>query len=208
MLILSVGGMRTRPSHPCVLDCARSSSSLHVHCASRGEISLSPINRMEKSPRLRTNTKEDPWEPQFQRDIHKRIRLLFEVLRWQTSLCRFLANRLFVVLRPHFSHLAHVEFNNTTWAPFSPSPVTVPTEARTKAVYCPPLTLMPSPFVLLRCAETKKMSGSWFVLCLLVLSFLHSHRPLGENHPGGARHRDQRYTLLLPDALCGAASHL
>lgn len=77
-----------------------------------------------------------------------------------------------------------------------------------KQSICPPLTLMPSPFVLLRCAETKKMSGSWFVLCLLVLGFLHSHRPLGENHPGGARHRDQRYTLLLPDALCGAASHL
>lgn len=129
--------MKTRPSHPCVLDCARSSSSLHVHFASRGGISLSQINRMEKSPRLWTNTKEDPWEPQFQRDIHKRIRLLFDVLRWQTSLCRFLANRLFVVLRPHFSHLAHVEFNNTTWAPFSPSPVTVPTEAWTKAVYLP-----------------------------------------------------------------------
>lgn len=96
------GGMRNRPSHPCVLDCAHSSSSVHIHFGSRGEMSLSPINRMEKSPRLWTNKKEDPWELQFQRDIHKHIRLLFEVLRWQTSLCRFLANRLFVVLWPHF----------------------------------------------------------------------------------------------------------
>lgn len=65
-------------------------------------MSLSPINRMEKSPRLWANTKEDPWELRFQRDIHKHIRLLFEVLRWQTSLCRFLANRLLVVLRSLF----------------------------------------------------------------------------------------------------------
>lgn len=52
------------------------------------------------------------------------------------------------------------------------------------------------------------MSGSWALLCALVLSFLYSHCPPGENHPGSARHRDQRYTLLLSDAFCGAASHL
>lgn len=56
--------------------------------------------------------------------------------------------------------------------------------------------------------ETKEMSRYRFVLRLPVHRLLLHHRPLGENHPGSPRHRDQRHTLLLPDALHCAVTHL
>lgn len=59
-----------------------------------------------------------------------------------------------------------------------------------------------------RLRETKDMSRYWFVLCFPVHSFLLHHCPLGENHPGSPCHRDQRHTLLLPDALHCAVTHL
>lgn len=148
--------------------------------------------------------KKDPWDLHLQCEIHMDIRLLFAVLRLQTLHCRFPHNGLFPMFWPHFP-------TRLTWSLITQCELHSPLLellSQQKTTARPPLTLIPSPLTLLRYPETKKMSGSGVVLCILVLSFLHSHCPLGKNHPGRARHRDQRYTLLLPDALCGATSHL
>lgn len=81
---------------------------LHIHPAPFmltfvKESAFSLINRIEKYYTLWANTKKDPWDLQLQREIHKYIRLMFAVLRLQTLHCRFPANRLFAVFRPHFS---------------------------------------------------------------------------------------------------------
>ncbi|XP_076615282.1 solute carrier family 35 member G1 isoform X2 [Chaetodon auriga] len=52
------------------------------------------------------------------------------------------------------------------------------------------------------------MSRYWFVLCFPCHGFVLHHFPLGENHRGSPRHRDQRHTLLLPDALYCALAYL
>lgn len=59
-----------------------------------------------------------------------------------------------------------------------------------------------------RRTETEEMCRSRLVLCFPVHSLLLHHRPGGQIHPRNPRHRDQRHSLLLPDALHPAPSHI
>lgn len=59
-----------------------------------------------------------------------------------------------------------------------------------------------------RCTETKEVCRSRLVLRFPVHSLLLHHLPGGEIHPRNPRHRNQRHSLLLPDALHRASSNL
>lgn len=59
-----------------------------------------------------------------------------------------------------------------------------------------------------RCTETKEVCWSRLVLRFPVHSLLLHHLPGGEIHPRNPRHRNQRHSLLLPDALHCASSNL
>lgn len=115
-------------------------------------------------------------------------------------------------------HPAHMEFNNNTPS-FFPKLLQLPYQHKHKIIsdtrVAPTSPTFTSSclirlcfFLLDRSAKTKKMSRSWFILRVPVHSSLLHHYPLGENHRGNPRHRDQRNALLLPDALCYAANHL
>lgn len=102
MLILRCGGLRNRLSRTCVLDCAHSSSSVHVHSGSREEMSLSLINRMENSPGCGQIQRKAPESFSFRLISTNISDYCWKCCVSKHSLCWFLANRLFVVLRPHF----------------------------------------------------------------------------------------------------------